>query len=133
MIVTFLDMDNSSSELNGAVVRDSNRLRQILQTAQHRWPFFCQLNGENGYCLLIGVGKVGCVQYSRTDGSPPYLTTVATGEQAMEDGYEEFVAAGTATQVEKRYCMPFDDIIKIAIYFMETGATCPFFTWEPIS
>ena len=41
-----------------------------LETKAH---FFCELLADNGYNLLVGVGRIGCVQYSPDNGNPPYL------------------------------------------------------------
>jgi len=133
MIVTFYDREDEANELNGAVIRDRRRLRQVLESLleslQVRWPFVCELVGENGFQLTIGVGKIGCVHYSRCDGSPPYLMAVAR-RNVLEADEPEFMLGGTPTPIPAHFCMPFDDVIDIAVYFMETGRASPFFSWE---
>jgi len=131
MIATFRDMENKANELNGTAIHDGDRLRQILYGMQDKEPFVCELVGDNGFYLAIGVGPVGFVEYSRYDGSPPHLMAVSP-VNAVEDNDKEFLAGGTPTPVEARFCMPFDDVVKIAVYFLENSAACPFFSWEEI-
>lgn len=41
----------------------------LIESLRNRPPFFCELVGENGFNLLVGIGgDVGCAQLSRTDG-----------------------------------------------------------------
>jgi len=55
MNVTFFDMGDESNPLNGSTIRDSGRLLQILRDMQGREPSFCELLGENGYQLTVGI------------------------------------------------------------------------------
>jgi hypothetical protein len=132
MNVTFLDVEDSTNNLNGTVIRDSERLLQILDSLRTREPFICELAGANSFKLVIGVGNSGCAQYSPSDGSPPYLVALAPHKEA-EKGYSEFLAGGTPTPVSKRYCMPFDSVREIATYFLGTGRAHPAFKWEEFS
>jgi hypothetical protein len=129
MIVTFFDREDDMNHLNGTIVRDSSHLFKILDSLRNREPFFCELVGDNGYCLLVGVGQKGCVQYSRSDGEPPYLGAVASNRE-REAGYIEFLTGGTPTPISKRECMPFDTVREIAGYFQETGGMYPGVAWE---
>ncbi len=129
MNVTFFDIEDSSSILNETVVQDTRRLFQILDSLRNRASFFCKLVGENKFKLTIGIGNIGCAQYSPSDGSPPYLVALAPEKEGAK-GNNEFFAGGTPTPVSKRYCMPFDSVREIAAYFLETGRTHPAFRWE---
>jgi len=131
MIITFHDMEDATNPLHGTVIHDNARLSQILRRMQRRDPFSCKLGGQNGFCLDVSIGKVGCVQYSRGDGSPPYLSAVASGRAVVGED-QEFLAGGTSTPVEPRFCLPFDVVIAIATYFRETGSMLPSVPWEEI-
>ena len=131
MNVIFLDQEDRANYLNGVAIGDSTRLFQILESLRNRRPFFCELAGENGFRLSVGVGKLGCVQYSPCDGSPPYLVATADYVES-EDGYCEFLAGGTPTQIPNRFCMPFESVLKIARYFQETGRAHPSWRWEEV-
>ncbi len=131
MIVTFFDRDDEESCLNGTIIKDNARLFQILEGLRTRLPFFCELMGENGFCLLIGIGEVGCAQYSRCDGRTPYL--MATIKHQRPDGtHSKFLMAGTSTPISGSYCLPFDCIREIAGHFRQTGAAHPAYVWEAI-
>jgi hypothetical protein len=132
MKVKFFDMDDSSNPLNGTTIEESGRLLQILRGMQGREPFFCELEGDNGYRLDVGLAAtLGCAQYSRSDGEPPYLTPVDSNATA-EDGYREFFCQGTPTEVPARHCLPLDVIMGIAAFFLETGKPNPAVSWEEI-
>jgi hypothetical protein len=95
-------------------------------------PFFCELISDNGYKLLIGIGKrIGCVQYSRIDGVPPYLIALKDTSDG-EQGYIEFLIDGTPTPVSMRYCIPLEDVRQIANHFLKTGELDSSFLWEEI-
>ena len=129
MNIKFYDMEDDENPLNESIIRSPERLHQILLSLQQREPFSCELSRENGSQLIVGVGWIGCAEYSR-DGDAPYLCAVTNRKVIHVDA--EFLAGGTSTPIAARFCMPFDDVIKIAVYFMRTGETCPLFAWEMI-
>jgi hypothetical protein len=133
MMITFFDADDEASELNGTIIRDDEQLTRIFEVLQSRPPFICKLFGENGFHLDIGIGPNGCVQYSRSDGEPPYLMAIAPGkeqEQEREGDETEFALGGTATPVSNRFCMPISLVREIARYFLRTGLAHPAFSWD---
>ena len=129
MNVIFFDRQDQENPLHGVVVRDRERLLQILNGLLIRPPFVCELQGENDFLLHVGVGEFGQAQYSRADGKPPYLMAVAPDPGPKEEDIE-FLLGGTPTPISKRYCMPFKFICEIAGYFVETGRAHPGFSWE---
>jgi hypothetical protein len=131
MIVTFFDYEDKTNYLNGMAIQDNSRLFMFLQSMRNRSPFICNLVSENDYELLIGVGRVGCAQYSACDGNPPYLMAVSPNSEPGER-YVEFLCGGTPTPISTRYCMPFDDLLQIVGYFQETGRAYPGVSWEGI-
>jgi hypothetical protein len=131
MIVTFFDREDQENPLHGAVIRDSERLFQILEALRGRSPFICELVGENDFLIHIGIGEKGSVQHSRCDGRPPYLLAVAP-HQERSVGYTEFLMGGTPCPISNRYCMPFEAVHEIARYFLETGEAHPDFKWENV-
>ena len=131
MNVSFLDMGDEASELNGKIIGDWGELLRIIVSLQSREPFVCKLTGENGFELDVGVGKKGCVQYGRSDGLPPYLMAVAPSPENPE-GETEFLMTGTPTPIPNIYCMPFDQVREIVGHFVKTGKAHPGFTWDEI-
>jgi len=131
MIITFFDREDDANCLNGTIIRDKSLLYQILDSLQSRIPFDCELVGDNGFCLLVGVGKEGCAQYNRCDGTPPYMMAVDRSK-GWEKGYIEFLDGGTPSPVSKYYCMPFASVREIAGYFVETGRMYPAIAWEEL-
>ena len=130
MNVIFYDNEDDTNPMNDKVVRNIASMREILWSLQEREPFWCDLTGEDGSELAIGVGPIGFAQYCR-GGDSPYLfaraaVTVAEGPE------EDFLCAGTSTPVPARFCLPFGDVIRIVMHFMETGEPCPSFSWEMI-
>jgi len=131
MNVTFYDREDDTNSLNGTPVRDRDRLLKILDRLQDRPPFVCELVGDTGFHLHVGIGNLGHAQYSRVDGEPPYLMAIAPQPGRKEEHFE-FLLWGTPTPISKRYCMPFDSVREIAGHFLETGRTHPGFAWEEI-
>jgi hypothetical protein len=131
MIVTFFDRDNTANRLNGSVIRGKIQLFTILESLQNRPPFFCELISDNAFCLMMGVGKEGCAQYSRKDGMPPYMMAVDRRKEP-ESGSIGFIIGGTRSGVPKYYCMPFSLVREIAGYFVETARMYPAVAWEEL-
>ena len=132
MTVLFFDRQELSNPMNGLRIKSKIELDEALEKLGNREPFFFELVGDNGYKLLVGLGKeIGCVQHSRTDGDTPYLMAVAPGEQDAKN-YVEFLTANTPTPESKRYCLPIELLRQIAAYFLETGDRGPDVSWEEI-
>jgi len=131
MMVRFVDRQDSSNPDNERSVSDSRALLDVLDRQTARTPFFCELIGANGYTLLIGIAnEVGCAQYSRTDGNPPYF--MAVGKNSEGEQYVEFLIGDTGTPVDERYCLPFSVIKSIACHFTDTGEKLESVRWEEI-
>jgi hypothetical protein len=132
MIVRLLDLQDESNPLNGSIIADSEQLARMLDSLRTRKPFLAELLGDNGYSLTVGIGgTVGCVQYSRSDGSSVYLVAMASNATPAE-GEIEFLCGGTLTPVAIRYILPFETVKEIANYFLETGARSARVRWEEV-
>jgi hypothetical protein len=114
------------------VVEDHLQLLRVLEGCDGRAPFFAELVEEDGHKLLIGLGgAVGCVQFSSANGRPPYLMALAAHPNIGREA-AEFLCGGTATPVSIRYILPFEDIERIAIEFLQTGQRSSRISWEEI-
>jgi hypothetical protein len=132
MNAVFNDLQDYSSSLDGASVHNRQELFAVLDGARHREPFACELEGENGYKLTIGVGEeYGFVQHSRTDGDSPYLVAVAEGPSCREE-YIDFLCGNTPSPISCRNVLTFEKVKEIAAHFIETGERDPAFSWEEI-
>jgi hypothetical protein len=129
--VIFFDREDKNNSQNGTALDHSGKLTEILESVRGKSPFFCELVGENGYNLLLGIGTAGCAQYSRNDGSAPYLMAVdPTAKPA--DGYMQFLIGGTPTRISTRYALPFDLVKIVAADFLGTGGTSQAVQWEEV-
>jgi hypothetical protein len=105
MTVLFFDLQEPSNPMNGLRISNKKGLDDILEKLRSREPFFCKLDGENGYKLDVGLGEeLGCIQHSPSDGYIPYLMAVAPGPPDVvapgtedADDYVEFLAGNTPT------------------------------------
>jgi hypothetical protein len=82
--------------------------------------FFVEIEGENGFKLLVGVGGTwSCVQHSAVDGSPPYLVAVPREPQF---GFQdmEFLAGNTPTPIHGRYILRAELSEKVICFFVDT-------------
>lgn len=106
-------------------MNDSADVLKVLEDLRNRDPFFCELICENGYNLLIGLGgKIGCAQYGNGDGRAPYMMAVTNGAPHTT-AYTEFLTGNTPTPVAGRYCLPFEEVRQIVVYFLEAGRRNP--------
>lgn len=132
MTVFFFDRQDTTNPSQGAKIESPEWLLARLSELQQRPPSFCELEAENGYSLLLGVGpERGCVQFSGTDGSRPYLMALADDDRDDEE-YMEFLTANTDTPIPRRYCLPMDEIRQISSVFLTTGQRSGSVTWEEV-
>jgi hypothetical protein len=131
MTVRFFDRQDESNPLNGHAVEHDDDLLEILDGLRGRDPFFAELVGENQYNLLLGLGGiVGSVQYSRSDGRPPYL--MAVGPEESPGRYLEFLIGNTLTPVPRRFGLSYEVMREVAAHFQRTGERCPGVSWEEV-
>jgi len=115
------DMEDEANPINGTAISYPPQLMEVLEGFRGRPPFFLQLIGGNGYKIDIGISsECGCAQFSSVDGLPPYLMAIAPSATFRGEEFE-FLAGGTSTPVDKRYCLSRDLTFKIARHFAETG------------
>jgi len=132
MKAQFFDRQDTANPLNGTSIESFAELQSMLESVRNRPPFFAELIGDNGFKLLLGLGtNEGCVQFSSTDGAPPYLMAVAPNPRDSI-GESEFLIGDTASPVPKRYCMPYEAVVHIAAAFLQTGQRKPDVHWEEI-
>ncbi len=132
MNIEFHDRQDVHNPHNGATVSCPEVLFAWLDQMRDRPAFFCELLGDNGYKLLVGVSTtLGCAQYSEKDGSPPYLMATDI-PPAAHDGYMEFLTANTDTPVPLKFCLPMERIREVIHEFVRTGARSDKVEWEAI-
>jgi len=132
MRITPLDMEDSSSPWNGRQIDQQTDLEELLEESQQKRPFLLELEGENGFKLIIGIGgPLGCVQFSAANGNPPYLmaATKSTQEEELD---VEFLAGGTPTPIPMHRCFPFEMVKKLVFRFFEHGDRSPEVQWEEV-
>ena len=56
MNVTFFDRQEQDNPLNGSLLVNGEDTLNLLERLKFRDPFMCELVGENGYTLLMGLG-----------------------------------------------------------------------------
>jgi hypothetical protein len=70
MAARFYDRHDELNPLNGSELALGVAAYRIIDQSRSREPFFCELVGENGYKLMLGIGtNIGCAQYSACDGT----------------------------------------------------------------
>ncbi|PHR87369.1 MAG: hypothetical protein COA78_37200 [Blastopirellula sp.] len=133
MNIEFHDREERNNPLSGQSFSSTDEVAALMDKLRTKPPFFCELIGDNGYNLMIGIGgDVGCVQYSARDGLPPYLMATAFSGNKSEGEYMEFLTGGTLTPVERRYCMPFNIVSEIVADFVRSGLASSAVEWEEI-
>lgn len=133
MNVEFHDREEQHNPHNGQSFSSTDELVALMHKLCTRPPFFCELIGDNGYNLMVGIGgNVGCAQYGASDGTPPYLMAMAFSGNESEGEYKEFLTGGTLTPVEQRYCIPFNTVSEIIVDFVRFGRASSSVEWEDI-
>lgn len=131
MKVRYVNQQDESDPMNGSVIADSDKLADLLDRRRNTAPFMADLAGGDGFELMIGLGgDLGCAQFSRADGDPPYLMAVSAHPPPVEAGYFEFFVAGTPTPVAARYIISFDELKQVALYFLDTGGRSDAVSWQ---
>lgn len=131
MKVRYVNRQDKSDPMNGAILADADKLAELLDNRRNNAPFIADLAGDNGFELMIGLGcNLGCAQFSRADGEPPYLMAVSPHPLPVAAGYVEFLAASTPTPVAARYIISFDELKQIARHFLDTGGRSDAVSWQ---
>ena len=133
MIVRYYNHQDKADPMNGRAIVQDDELLQLLRERRDRRPFVAELSGSNGYEITFGLGaRFCCAQYSRGDGSPPYLMAVSP-YPTMRRGYIEFLAANTPTPFAARYIISADELKEIAVHFLRTGERSDAVSWQIFS
>ena len=133
MRVEFFDRENESNPINGSTFDSDAELLLVLKVLRQRTPFFCELVGDNGRNLLIGLGpELNCVQYSSSDGEPPYFVALGPNENAGENQDLEFFMGGQLSEVPAHYGLGPHLVDAIASHFLRTGERSPLVPWESL-
>ena len=132
MNVQFQDLEKDDNPRNGESFANPEELLDLLdELRSSRPPFMCELVGNNGFTLTVGIGgDTGCVQHAPSDGTPPYLMAIdpTTGKSTVEE--MEFVVGGTATPIDGRYCLPFATVKDVVAEFAVSGNRSAAVNWE---
>ena len=132
MIVRYKNQQDKSDPMNDVAITSKKELSDLLRARRYNAPFFARLSGDNGFEIMIGIaGKVGCVQYSRSDSSLPYLMAHSTNPP-LKSGDVEFLTGNTPTPVPAAEIVSFEELEQIALHFLETGERSSAVSWEPI-
>ena len=130
MMVRYFNNQDELDPMNGKTITESAALANLLDVRRQDKPFLADLCGDNGFQIMIGIGgDASCVQYSRTDNKPPYLMAMST-QPPMRRGYVEFLVNNTPTAIAARYIISFDEMKKIALHFLNTGARSDLVSWQ---
>jgi hypothetical protein len=133
MRVQYFNHQNKRDPMHGVAITESAQLTKLLDDARREPPFIAELEGDNGFEILFGISeKFGWAQYSRSDGSPPYLMAVSQ-EPPLRRGYLEFLTANTPTPIAARYVIRFDELKKVALDFLKTGEKSEVVSWQPLN
>src|SRR5262245_61939807 len=94
-------------------------------------PFIVELICETGEKLTIGIGgPVSFVQHTGVSGLPPYLCATMGG--ASDRAEEEFMISGTPTPIPERFCIPFEKMVDIVLYFVREGKLLNAVEWAQV-
>jgi hypothetical protein len=80
MKLLYENQQEDADPMNGMIISGGAQLDAALDAGRIGTPVFVRLSGDNGFEIMVGIGhNVGCIQYSRSDGEPPYLVALFSG------------------------------------------------------
>lgn len=130
---TFRDYQDDKNPLNGTVIDSPSALSELLQSFRGRQPFLFELREDPGFTLTIGFGgEYGCVQYSRSDGEPPYEMAVWAAAPEESEKSVCFLAGDQDTEIAAKFCLPTEEIKSIAAQFVVGGGKSQTVRWEEV-
>lgn len=135
MKLMFFDCNKRDNPDNGLVLATKESALAKIDVHTQREPHFVELVGDHGYKLLIGLNRdSGCVQFSKTDGSPPYLMALEREkeEKELEEHEQTFFMGHTATPIDARFYLTLETIKSIVGCFSTTGDIRSAAIWEEI-
>jgi hypothetical protein len=113
-------------------ISSEDDLSGLLDEARNRPPFIAAFSSAGDFELTVGIGgDLGCVQFSRMDGMPPYLMAISP-RPPMKRGVIEFMCGGTPTPIGSSNILRFDELKEVVIHFMRTGDRSNKVTWRPV-
>lgn len=108
-----------------------DQLRTLLVSLSEQEPGFVELESATSGLLQLGIGgRFACAQFTTRDEKPRYLSAKPRIIHATND--VEFSCGGTPTPIPSELCLSFEEVIKIAEHFFETGNRDPNVEWVEI-
>jgi len=133
MTFHFLNYQDKHDPNYGRAISTENELFAVLDHARQASPFVAELCGASDFHITIGIGRdVGCVQYGRVDGMPPYLMAMSR-RPPMKRGCVEFLCGNTPTPVAARYILSSEELREIALHFIRTGERSDSVSWQELN
>jgi hypothetical protein len=130
--VRYSNLQDDFDPVSDTSLAGSAELADLLESRRRKLPFLAKLSGENGFELMIGIGRnVGCVQYSHSNGAPPYLMAISPNPPMKRGGFE-FLTANTPTQIPAPNIVRFKELKEIALHFLETGERSNKVAWQEV-
>jgi hypothetical protein len=126
------DLQDNASRIDAIAIENAKEVLALLDSIPERKPFACELIGENGYKLTVGIGKnVGFIQHSKINDDIPYLMALNSACGSTDD-YSNFMIGGTLTPIPAKFCFPMKVVKEIIACFVETGERSSICSWESI-
>jgi len=123
--------DYSQEQKMKKIIQTEEELRNVLGALQGSEPQFVDLIAPSGDWLTIGIGgSLACVMHTQASGRPPYL--IAIRDMEDQEDFVEFDAGGTPTPIPAYQCLPYDEMVNIAIYFFNNGNIPQNVEWEEV-
>ncbi len=131
-VIQFFDRQHKNNPLNGSQLTSESVIHDELERLGKGDPCFCELIHQNGHSLLIGIAsEVACVQFSRTDGSLPYLMAV-NDDPIQEADLVDFAMNDTPSPVPIQFCVAVAIAKSIATEFVRTGLRSRIVNWREV-
>jgi hypothetical protein len=112
-------------------INSEQQLIGFLADRQREKPHFVELVWSDGSVLLVGVGGLlATVQHTGPGGNPPYLVVRNESKDSTET--LDFFMEDTPTPIWVHLCIPFQQMLDIAVTFYRTGKPLETVKWEEV-
>jgi hypothetical protein len=123
--------DYSQEQKTKKIIQTEEDLRNVLGALQESEPQFVDLIAPSGDCLTIGIGgPLACVMHTQASGRPPYL--IAIRDMENQEDFVEFDAGGTPTPIPVYQCLPYDEMVNVAVSFFYNKSLPQNVQWEEV-
>jgi len=129
MTVSYIDISEAGER--GPSFSDPLAVVAYIDTLRSRPPFMFELDSDTGYELMVGLAnEMGFAQFSQLGTGGPFFMTVDPQREYDQQLEHDFLAGGVDTPIDDKYCISYDKLREVVLYFAKRSERNPNVNWE---